>query len=347
MADHASRWLIEQIRHNTHANSLWFADENNLQDFHTLKLLANKPRIVSNRWDLVQHASAEGFDAEFSDFDLRHLADHSLARIFYRVSKEKPLTHYLLNQAARLLQPKGELLLCGEKSQGIKTYIDKAARLFGCDVRARKDGFCYSANLALEQMDNQAPLDDQDYTQLRLVSPEEGFSFFSKPGVFGWNKIDLGSALLVDQLQQHLPSPSLDSLLDLGCGYGYLTLMTKELMVNRRFATDNNATALLAAEKNFSMLGLDVDVIAADAGDRVEQKVDLLLCNPPFHQGFDMDGDLTDKFLAAGKRLLKPTGQAFFVVNQFIPLERKAAALFLQVELLCQHQGFKVFRLRP
>lgn len=347
MSDASNLWLIEEIRQNRIAESLWFADENNYQDFSLLNRVEIKPGVISNRWDIVQQALGQGFTAEFSDFDLTHLPDQSQKRIFYRVSKEKPLTHYLINQSARLLQAGGELLLCGEKNDGIKTYTDKAARLFGCSVKASKLGLGYCACLPLLSPQPEAQLDDQSYPQLRQVSRSAELSFYSKPGLFGWNKIDQGSALLIAQLEQHLPSDPLQSLLDLGCGYGYLTLMTGKLAIRQRFATDNNAAALLAAEKNFASQGLEVQLVAADAGDRLKEKVDLLLCNPPFHQGFGTEGDLTDKFLAAGRRLLKDSGWGFYVVNQFIPLERKAEKLFSQVQLLCQAQGFKVFCLRP
>ncbi len=346
MTDIASHWLADRIRQESTAHSLWFCDENPLQILRDLTSLPHKPLLISNRWDIAHTAGTQGFASQFNDFDTHSLADNSQARIFYRVSKEKAVVHHVINQAWRLLQPGGELLLCGEKNQGIKTYIEKAARLFACQPHIQKDGLVYHARLT-RSSHTQSPawLDDQDYPVLREITTADGFTFFSKPGLFGWNKVDQGSALLVEQLPGLLEKRTPGTLLDLGCGYGYLTLATADRHFSRRVATDNNAAALLAMTENARHMNLDVEVIAGDAASGVNGNVDLILCNPPFHQGFDMDGELTDKFLAATRRLLAPTGLAVFVVNQFIPLERKASHGFHQVQTVIQARGFKVLAL--
>jgi 16S rRNA (guanine1207-N2)-methyltransferase len=193
-------------------------------------------------------------------------------------------------------------------------------------------------------------LDDSDYNQQRPIALDSELKLLSKPGLFGWNKVDSGSSLLIEQLEKH---PELTkapvSCLDLGCGYGYLTIAAAGLAncksIQHWRMTDNNAAALAVAQENLLHNQLTGEVIAADAGKGISTKVDLLLCNPPFHQGFGIDGDLTDKFLASAKCLLTPQGAAIFVVNQFIPLERKAAPLFTQVKVLVDNGSFKVIQL--
>ena len=99
--------------------------------------------------------------------------------------------------------------------------------------------------------------------------------------------------------------------------------------------------ALAAAEKNITANNIVGRIQASDAGDQVSDKADVILCNPPFHQGFSVDGDLTTRFLKNTKRLLHKHGFAFFVVNQFIPVEKKAAAIGLFSETLDTQEGFK------
>ena len=152
---------------------------------------------------------------------------------------------------------------------------------------------------------------------------------------------------MIEHLAQALagrPLPA--SCLDLGCGYGYLTIAAaKSFPIKRWLLTDNNCAALAVAAENLTINGLAGEVIAADAGSGIKEPVDLLLCNPPFHQGFSIDGDLTDKFLASASRLLSPKGVALFVVNQFIPLERKAERLFREVKTLADNGSFKIIQL--
>jgi 16S rRNA (guanine1207-N2)-methyltransferase len=258
--------------------------------------------------------------------------------------------HHLLNQAWRCLKPDGELWLSGFKNDGTKTYIEKIAKLLGCDKNIKKNGQVYTAQLIKHSpFDAQLQLDSSDYTLTRPIVSDSGLTLISKPGLFGWNKIDAGSALLIAQLEQVLSNrPAPQTGLDLGCGYGYLTVAANQIppaVAKNWILTDNNAAALQIAAANLQLNNINGQVIGADAGFGLPVKADLLLCNPPFHQGFSVDGDLTDKFLTNASRLLAPDGLALFVVNQFIPLERKAAPLFKQVKTLVDNGSFKVISL--
>ena len=353
MNDLPLNWITQEltsISADKNAKYLWCTDENAL---NTLPFALHQEQllVLTNRWDVAEQAKARGFITEFNDFDCSGIADNSLDKIFYRVSKEKPVVHHLLNQAWRCLKPGGQLLLAGYKNEGTKTYIEKIAKLFGSGKNIEKNGPVYSAELSkYTEYDATQLLDDSDYIQQRPIAPDSGLKLLSKPGLFGWNKVDVGSALLIEQLKQ-LSSPQMPfkSCVDLGCGYGYLTIAAASLdicnNINHWTLTDNNAAALQLAKQNLLHNGLTGEVIAADAGKGMTAKADLLLCNPPFHQGFGIDGDLTDKFLLSAKRLLTPQGIALFVVNQFIPLERKAAPLFSQINVVIDNGSFKVIQL--
>lgn len=347
MADSAAQWLTEQLPLHGARQSLWCLDENCLDLLPDTEQWPHKPRVLSNRHDVVSQAGERGFSAEFNDFDFSVFADHSLERIFYRVSKEKPLVHHIINEAARTLAHDGQLFLCGHKNDGIKTYANNAARRLGGDKQLRKNGPVYSAVLTRGTILGD-PLNDNDYSRPRLIAEVDDLRIFSKPGLFGWQKIDQGSEFLVSQLPGLLrdADATQQSLLDLGCGYGYLSLMTRDLPLQRRVLTDNNAAALRLADINCRENNLLAEVVAADCGDSIHECFDIILCNPPFHQGFMVSGDLTDKFLAHSHRLLSKTGSAFFVVNAFIPLERLAQAYFPRVDLKANNGRFKVVQLR-
>lgn len=325
---------------------LWVADENALPMVQAVAPRTDL-RLLSNRFDVVQAALQTQHQADFSDFDFSCYADGSFRRIVYRISKEKPVVHHVLNGAARLLAIGGELLVAGLKNEGTKTFIDKGRQLFG-HGESEKCGTAYLGHFVRQPVTSEALLDEQDYDSLRLLQGGE-LDFYSKPGLFGWNKIDQGSAFLLEKLPDclaQLPAPP-QALLDLGCGYGYLTLMTRELPLQRRVATDNNAAALRAMAKNAAHYGLAVDVVADDAGASLRERFDLILCNPPFHQGFAVDRHLTEKFLHNIHRLLAPRGAALLVVNVFIGLEQKAASSFSSVTTLASNRSFKLVLLRP
>ncbi|WP_299593171.1 methyltransferase [uncultured Microbulbifer sp.] len=344
--------LLSQLLRDSDSNTLWIADENS-------KALLNgglgfAGLLISNRWDIAQAAEAHGIRSHFGDFDLATM-QATYSRIVYPVSKEKAAVHHVINRAADLLQEGGELFLLGEKSSGIKTYAQKAAQCFGCGKQLKKHGNDYLSISSLQAQSEHHSLDDSDYTQLRQLDTVGGL--YSKPGLFGWNKIDTGSAILACHFADYLPNTPLNDLpadelrvVDLGCGYGYLSCRLAEIAGNpvqlSIRATDNNPAAMLACQKNFELREIEGRVIPGDAGSEIESgSADLVICNPPFHQGFQVEGDLTDRFLTQAARILRTRGTALFVVNEFIPLGKKAQGLFQQVDMLNKEKGFCVYRL--
>lgn len=347
MSIHIEHLLVELLN-NTPApagSTLWIADE----ALSPAELQAGHPRegltVLSNRYDLAMTLRKAGHEVQISDFDFSSLPVREYSNIIYRVSKERPLVHHCINQANRHLCEGGKLHLIGTKDEGIRTHGRHAEQAFGTPEHAKKHGDAYHVCLVRQADADARPLDSKHYDELRTCTVGD-FHFLSKPGVFGWNKVDTGSALLagqVNRLLERRKSPG--SVLDLGCGYGYLLLATANLHFSKRVATDNNAAAVDAARAGFARANLPVEVTLDDCGEQLQEPFDWILCNPPFHQGFETSNGLTEKFLQQIRRLLAPQGQALVVVNQFIPIERLAGERFARVDILCHEHGFKVVQL--
>lgn len=336
--------LLRPYLQNAKRTALWVADENLL----SAQLQTNPAlQVIVNRLDLFQRLKQQDWNAQFSDFDFVGFDNNSVDSVIYRVSKEKPVVHHVINEAFRILKPGGMFYMTGDKGEGIKTYIDKAKKLFAGQCNAQKaDRDTWLSIFTRPDEAGSKRLDDQNYTELRVTASDNRFDYWSKPGVYGWNKVDKGSAYLIEHLDQFLmvmPEPP-KQMLDLGCGYGYLSLNASHLAIPIT-ATDNNAAAVAACECNFARYPINGQVITADCARSIERKFDLILCNPPFHAGFDIEGNLTDRFLKAAHDHLGDTGIACFATNMHIPLERKAQSLFHQVEIIASNGNFKLTRL--
>lgn len=337
---------------NSAEKILWIFDENALEN--TANFSANQhTQCISNRVDIAARLKQNNAHVEFSDFDFSAIEPHSLDAIFYRISKEKPVVHYIINQAKTLLKSDGYLYLAGLKNEGAKTYLDKAATVLGCAKATKKTGLAYSAKLACNHQDT-APLNDSDYTRLRPIK-NAPMPLQSKPGLFGWQQIDPGSEYFIATLKSFYAQNPVDHalsyrLLDLGCGYGYLSIMLALKVLPRPpenlVLTDNSAAALIAARDNCHKHQLAASIVAADAGEGIEGKFDIVVCNPPFHQGFSVNNDLTRKFLNAAAKSLHRNGDVFFVVNSFIPLEDKARKFFMRCQRLAHNGRFSVYHMR-
>jgi len=303
----------------TDRSTLWLADENALD---TLKALDNNGQslhIATNRFDIFQLAQHKRFSTEFNDFALTK-QDSYPQRILYRISKEKPITHHLLNLAAEQLQSEGELIISGQKQEGIKTYADKVKKIMGGSGTLTKNRAVYSGVFTGIR---RIKLDAQDYEKPRKVIIKDS-SFYSKPGIFGWNKIDAGTELLLECIPEIIPTLKTQPhhILDLGCGYGWIFLnLPKDIQAQASIiATDNNAAALQSAQYNAKNCIGDIQVIPSDCANTISQQFDLIISNPPFHQGFQHDKNLTKKFLEQALAHLNTTGTAIFVINEFIRL---------------------------
>ena len=347
--------LLDQL-HRTRGPALWLADESNAAALASLANYGPDLTLISNRFDIAEAARQLGINAHFSDFDaafLEHLPPAQRPRqAFYRVSKERPVVNHIINRVFGLLPSGGNLWLSGQKTQGIKTYFSQAGRLFECGNRLIKQGDNYWGHLEKIAPSGES-LNDKHYTEMRWIKPADGDEFLSKPGTYGWDKIDKGSAFLAAQIPNIVAERDTRALhfLDLGCGYGYLTLQCRDIKFASMTATDNNAAAINCARANFEHFGVPAKVVADDCGASLTGGFDLILCNPPFHQGFTMDGALTDKFLTSALRLLAPKGRAYFVVNVFIPLETKAGAIQAKhgrgsVATIANNGHFKIIELQ-
>lgn len=353
--DESMELLLDMFRqqhstsHEQPQNNLWFADENALA--YAAELNTLPCQFISNRWDVYQ-ALASSY-CEFSDFiwpEKPHI-DH----VFYRISKEKPVVLHLLNQLHQNLTESGRAFLTGGKQEGIKSIYSQAKKIFGeCTLEKHGNTYCLVLSSPLRQA---GKVNCQNYSELRPIDTVFDQPLFSKPGVFGWKKIDAGSAFLLQVLEQEKSQWQMatDRCLDLGCGYGLLALTLGKWGFGQEAqgllaASDNNAAAILAANKNKEQQRLNASIWPDDCASSWLSKsdathFDVIVCNPPFHQGFDTDTSLTDHFLNNTAKLLSRRGFAYFVVNAFIGLEKRASAFFSGIDTLANNGQFKVIKL--
>ena len=338
---------------------LLVADENlSGVDFTTI---GSATEVISNRFDIAQLAITAGLSTQFNDFDFSAYPPGRFARICYRISKERAVVEHIIDQSVDLLCPDGELILCGAKNEGLKRYASVAAECFGSPANTRKHGAMYVARISKNTSDIEPvkQTDRSDYNQMIPVemdsSIEGNASFdntlYTKPGSFGAAKIDQGSAMLAAYLEaffEDFQTPP-QSLLDLGCGYGYLTVAAAQLEIAREItrivATDNCAAAIITCQANMKRMNISAKVIADDCAQGISETFDAVICNPPFHQGFKTDSKLSEKFVRAAAEHLKPGGKALFVVNQFVPLEKVAARIFRNITVVQKDKGFKLITL--
>ncbi len=165
-----------------------------------------------------------------------------------------------------------------------------------------------------------------------------GLEAWSQPGVFAWDRIDPGSALLAE----HLP-PMKGGGADLGCGYGALSVVTlRSPAVTALRLIDLDRRAVEAARRNVEDPRATFDQadvrLVEDTGDR-----DFVVSNPPFHDGGAEDRRLGQAFIRKAAGLLKKGGVAWIVANRHLPYEAELNEAFKRVRTVADAGGYKLF----
>lgn len=185
-----------------------------------------------------------------------------------------------------------------------------------------------------------------------------GLSMRTHVGVFSHGRVDVGSARLIEALGDNphgaagLRGP-LQDVLDLGCGDGVLglcvaataPLASLTLLDDSALAVD---AALASAEASRGAIG-DVAVrgVHADGCDSLlDASIDLVVCNPPFHDGAALSRATAARMFRDAARVLRPGGVLVVVANRHLGYDARLRRHFPQVAVAHVDPQFVVLRAR-
>lgn len=168
-----------------------------------------------------------------------------------------------------------------------------------------------------------------------------GLTLESLPGVFAREKLDIGSQVLL----QHLQLPTQGTVVDLGCGNGLLALTVASQNPQLKvIATDDSAAAALSARHNAGLNRLNIDVRHGDVLQAVSEKADLILCNPPFHDGHKQLTNIAQRMFEESRLRLNAHGVLYVIANRHLPYQPLLNRLFHKVSVVSSDPRFSVYR---
>ena len=174
--------------------------------------------------------------------------------------------------------------------------------------------------------------------------------------VFGGAGADAGSLLLLDALDRALTAGELGTAespvvaaADLGCGNGLMTAyLAAALPEASVLGSDVDADAVGSTRETLAANTLareNVQVSWDDALSRLEaESLDLVLLNPPFHDGTTVDATLVQGLLDSAARVLRPGGQLWFVHNSHLRYRTEVERRVGDVEQRARDRRFTVLR---
>ena len=180
-------------------------------------------------------------------------------------------------------------------------------------------------------------------SELRQVDFEnEGsvFTFFSDLGVFSKNHVDYGSRLLVKEILKEKKEAS--SILDVGCGYGFIGIVLAKHFQCQVDMTDVNKRAIHLCEKNIEKNKVQGMAFLSDAYENVSKKYDLIVTNPPIRAG----KKIVLKILLEARNFLEKNGELWFVIrkDQGVKSIMKEIQDRYKLEVINKDKGFYIVR---
>lgn len=168
------------------------------------------------------------------------------------------------------------------------------------------------------------------------------FNFFSDNGVFAKNKIDYASNLLVNSFLKQHEKNSLKTLLDVGCGYGFMGIVLAKILDYDVTLIDVNKRALHLCERNIKLNEIKGKAFLSDAYQNIDNKYDYIITNPPIRAG----KETVMKILASAKDYLKEDGELWFVINkdQGAKSTKKALEEWYNIEVVDKSKGFYCYK---
>ena len=168
----------------------------------------------------------------------------------------------------------------------------------------------------------------------------------SRPGVFSGDRLDLGTRVLLGSVPQ---TDASISVADLGCGNGALGLaLARRCPQASVIFVDESDLAVMSARENSVLCGMadhDFEFRVADGlAEQDFDTLDLVLCNPPFHQAQAVGDQIAWRMFEQAKRALKPGGDLLVVGNRRLGYHIKLQRLFGNADVVDSDERFVVLR---
>jgi 16S rRNA (guanine1207-N2)-methyltransferase len=177
--------------------------------------------------------------------------------------------------------------------------------------------------------------------EIKIKINNKEINLFTASGIFSKDKIDNGTKLLLEEYS----IGSAKKILDLGCGYGIVSIIigleNKNVQI---WACDTSQRAIDYTMKNCKKNKIEVKAILSNIFDKFNEELfDLILTNPPYVAG----RETCYAFITESFKHLNKNGELQLVARHQKGgkmLEAKMKETFGNVDVLGKGSGFRLYR---
>ncbi|MEZ9539597.1 methyltransferase [Shewanella sp. 10N.286.51.B8] len=273
-------------------------------------------------------------------FHSRELLPDILQLVLMKLPKN---LSYFAHQLQRLSQvlPKGTQVLIGAKAKTINKAILAVIE---------KNLGAANASLTWKKTRVITCIADGNKRQLpQAVNwpvDELSLNISNLSNVFAANKLDIGARIMLD----NLPEGEFNTVIDLGCGNGILGLRAGQLYPQATIHfVDDSEMAVASSRHNWQANGFAREKAQFHWDDCLthldaEMVADLVLCNPPFHQGEAITDHIAWQMFVDARKRLAPGGMLQVVGNRHLAYHVKLKRLFKNCNTVASNGKFVILQ---
>ncbi|NUT79268.1 class I SAM-dependent methyltransferase [Pseudomonas sp. C1C7] len=201
------------------------------------------------------------------------------------------------------------------------------------------------ARLLIATAEDKAPATSPYPTRYRLDAP--AIELLNHANVFCREGLDIGTRAFLPHLPKNLGT---SRVADLGCGNGVLAIASALQNPDAHYTlVDESFMAVQSAAENWRAALGEREVIVRP-GDGLAgqepQSLDVVLCNPPFHQQQVVGDFLAWRMFQQAREALVVGGALYIVGNRHLGYHSKLARLFRGVEQVAATPKFVILKAR-
>ncbi|AWK14020.1 16S rRNA (guanine(1207)-N(2))-methyltransferase RsmC [Candidatus Fukatsuia symbiotica] len=324
--------MILRHRDEFAQRSILFAGD--LQDNLPAQFKAAKVQVHTSQyhhWQALKNTLEE--KVQFGLLASRNMIAECNTLLYYW-PKSKQEAEFQLSNLLSLLAIGSDIFIIGENRSGVRSVekmLTPMTTLRKTD-RARRCGLYYG------RLDRQVEFDHNSWWHNYQVGDT---IIKTLPGVFSRDGLDAGSQLLLSTFRPNLEG----NVLDIASGSGVLAaILAKHSPKIKLTLSDVSAAAIEASRATLIINNIEAKVIASNLYSDIDGRFDLIISNPPFHEGLQTSLHTTERLIHGAKAHLNIGGKLRIVANAFLPYPSLLDATFGSHETLAQNGRFKVYQ---
>ena len=305
-----------------------------LQDDLPARLDTAESRAWTQQFHQWQTLSRQMEDKAVFGLTLDQAATGDSDTLIYYWPKNKPEAQFQLMNLLSLLPVGTDIFVVGENRSGVRSAEQMLAEFAPLNKvdSARRCGLYHG------RLEKQPTFDAKNFWGEYQL---DTLSIKTLPGVFSRDGLDVGSQLLLSTLTPHTKG----KVLDVGCGAGVLaTVLASHSPKVRLTLCDVSAPAVEASRATLAANGFEGEVFASNVFSEVTGRFDMIISNPPFHDGLQTSLEAAQTLIRGAVRHLNSGGELRIVANAFLPYPAVLDETFGFHEVIAQNGRFKVYR---